>query len=99
MNMANKSTRFSGFQLHLGHSPHLIPPFVAASPTLLASNPHADAKHTASKTITCLITDVAEAKDNLLLMKITQSHHADKSRGPDHPYHVNDLVMLSTQHQ
>ena len=45
-----------------------------------------------------LSDDVAEAHDNLLLIKITQSHNSDAHHVPDPAYKVSDLVMLSTKH-
>jgi Chromo (CHRromatin Organisation MOdifier) domain len=43
--------------------------------------------------------DVAEAKDNLLLAKIFQTHHANIHRSPEPPFQVGDKVMLSTLHR
>jgi len=94
MNTIDSSTKFSSFQLHLSRSPQIIPPMIPQSlPTKLL-----DATETATKTIETLTNDVAEVQDNLLLTKITQSHHANASRAPDPNYKVNDLVMLSTKH-
>jgi len=95
MNTVNSSTKFSGFQLHLGRSPRVIPPIVPLQlpPDLM------DAADTAVKTILRLTDDVAEARDNLLLTKVTQSFHADASRNPNPNYKVGDLVMLSTKHR
>jgi hypothetical protein len=91
MNTVNTSPKFSGFQLHLGRSPRIIPPMIPQSlPTEL---------HNATHTAMSMIKQLSEAQDNLLLMKITQSHHADASRGPNPHYQVGNLVMLSTKHQ
>jgi hypothetical protein len=46
-----------------------------------------------------LSDDVTEARNNLLLTKITQSHNSDAHRAPDPTYKVGDLVMLSTNHR
>jgi hypothetical protein len=95
MNTMNTSTKFTGFQLHLGRSPRVIPPLIPQSlPTELL-----DVVGTAIKTIEMITDDVAEARDNLLLAKITQSHHANGARTPDPNYQINDLVMLSTKHR
>src|SRR6202040_3524429 len=59
MNTVNASTGFSNFQLHLGRSPHLIPPIV---PTELPDNLHSAAS-TAEKLILDIQTDVLEAQD------------------------------------
>jgi hypothetical protein len=40
--------------------------------------------------------DVAQARDSLLLAKITQVHHASRAWGPDPQFCINDLVMLAT---
>ena len=40
--------------------------------------------------------DVTDARDNLMLAKISQSHFANKNRADSFPYKVGDLVMLST---
>jgi hypothetical protein len=92
MNSVNASTGYSGFQLHLSHSPQIIPLIIQPNlPTELLN-----ASETASAIIQQLQTDVADTKDNLLLAKITQGHHAVASRGPEPIYSVNDMVMLST---
>ena len=41
-------------------------------------------------------TDVAEAKDNLMLAKIFQAAQANRKRGPEDVYKVDKMVMLST---
>ena len=95
MNMINASMGYSGFQLHLGQSPCIIPPIVPShlSPTLCSAGP-------AAKTvITQLQNDVADAKDNLLLAKVAQAHYAKPSRADEIIYKVGDKVMLSTFHQ
>lgn len=92
MNTVNSSTGFSGFQLHLGRSPRIIPPlFTTDMPEDLQ-----DAAKLATNLLNQLANDVTEAQDNLLQAKISQAHHADTSRRPDPHYEVNDLVMLST---
>ena len=92
MNTVNASTGFSGFQLHLGWSPRVVPPIIpSALPAELQ-----DAAKTAGDTITRLTNDVAEARDNLLLTKITQAHHTASARAPDPGYKIGDFVMLST---
>ena len=71
MNSVNASTGFSGFQLHLGRSPRVIPPII---PNELPIELY-DAGQTASTLIDRLMDNVAQAWDNLLLAKITQVHH------------------------
>jgi hypothetical protein len=92
MNTVNASMGFSGFQLHLGCSPQIMPPIVPQSlPVDLQT-----AGNTAMTIIDRLTNDVAQARDNLLLTKITQAFHASTTRRPDPMYKKNDLVMLST---
>ena len=91
MNTVNASMKFSGFQLHLGCAPHVIPPIVAMD--LLAEL--LDASKTAIERIN---NDVAEAQDNLLLTKISQSHYVDASWAPDPNYKIGNFIMLSTKH-
>ena len=50
----------------------------------------------ASEVIRRVEADVAEAKDNLLLAKLFQADQANRKRGPEDAYKVDDLVMLST---
>jgi hypothetical protein len=92
MNTVNASTGFSGFQLHLGRSPRLIPPMV---PTDLPDNLRSAAP-TAEDVISQIRTDVMEAQDNLLQAKIFQEHYANSNCADKFVYHVNDQVILST---
>jgi len=92
MNTVNTSTGFSGFQLHLGRSPRLIPPIV---PTNLPDNLRSAASN-AEDVASLIQTDVMEAQDNLLQAKIFQEHYANSNRGEEFVYQVNDEVMLST---
>ena len=97
MNSVNTSTGFSNFQLRLGRSPRIIPPLVPATPSN-PSTPEDDASR-AREVIERVHTDVAEAKDNLLLAKIFQTHHANIHRSLEPPFQVGDKVMLSTLHR
>lgn len=75
MNTVNASTRFSGFQLHLGRSPHIIPLIV---PQLLEE----DLLEAGAKVTTILNQlkeDVAKAQDNLLQAKVSQVHYTASS--------------------
>jgi hypothetical protein len=51
------------------------------------------------KLIDQINTDVAKAKDNLMLGKIFQADHANRKRGLEDVYKENDLVMLSTSNR
>jgi hypothetical protein len=92
MNTVNTSMGLLGFQLHLGCSPHMMPPIV---PQLLPVDLQA-AGDTAVTIINGLKDDVAQAQDNLLLTKITQAFHVSATRLPDPMYKKDNLVMLST---
>ena len=94
MNTVNASTGYSGFQLCLGRSPRIIPPIVPSnlSPELCSAGTAAE------KVIAQLQDDVADARDNLLLAKVAQAHHARMSHGMEIMYNVGDRVMLSTFH-
>ncbi|KIM76024.1 hypothetical protein PILCRDRAFT_78168 [Piloderma croceum F 1598] len=95
MNSVNASTGFSGFQLHLRRSPWVIPPII---PNKLPVELY-DAGQTATMLIDRLNDDVAQAHDNLLLVKITQIHHTSQTHGPDPQFNINDLMMLATMNR
>jgi hypothetical protein len=91
MNTVNKSTGFSPFQLRMGRSPRLIPPITQASRNQVGSG-----GMDAVRLMDQISTDVAEAKDNLMLAKVFQADHANRRRGSEDAYKTDDLVMLST---
>ena len=95
MNTVNASMNYSGFQLHLGCSPQIIPPIVPShlSPELQSVGPAAEAM------IAQLQNNIADAEGNLLLTKVTQAHHAKTSCADEVIYNIGDKVMLSTFHQ
>lgn len=93
MNTVNVSTGFSGFQLKLGRSPRVIPPLVPVNlPDDLINTPEAVV---ALAVVERVVTDVAEAKDNLLSAKVAQADSVNVSRGKEVAHKVGDLVMLS----
>jgi hypothetical protein len=97
MNTINASTNVSPFQLHLGRSPHVIPPLVPSNlPSDLAGT---DEAALASMIIEQVTTNVDEAKDVLLHTKVNQAHFANTDCGPEDMYAVGDLVRLSTLHR
>ena len=65
MNSVNTSTGFSPFQLHMGRSPHLIPPFTATTP----ATPLYDAA--ASMLLERIHVDSLAAADALLAVKVS----------------------------
>jgi hypothetical protein len=90
INTVNKSVGYSLFQLCLGRSARVIPPL-----TTLPNNAPCETIN-AHKIIEIINTNVADAKDNLMLSKLCQSLHTNNSRSKDIPYKVGDQVMLST---
>ena len=88
MNTVNKSTGFSPFQLHTSQSPRIIPSVTQSG----SSSPVAV---DVQELIERINSDIAEAKDNLMLDKIFQADQANRKRGPEDVYKVDDLVMLS----
>lgn len=93
MNTVNTSTGFTPFQLWMGQSPCLIPPLLIlpwSSPPEIIS---------AHEVICRLQSDVAEAQDNLLHAKISQSVEANKHHSPTFPFTIGSHVQLTTLHQ
>ena len=86
----NKSTGYSPFQLRFGKSPRVLPPLVPLPPN--PSREHVSAR----EVIQQVHMDVADARDNLLVAKISQAHHANESWVDLFPYKVGDWIMLST---
>jgi RNase H-like domain found in reverse transcriptase/Integrase zinc binding domain/Reverse transcriptase (RNA-dependent DNA polymerase) len=86
----NKSTGFSPFHLRFGRSPRILPPLLPLPPN--PSRDHIDARHI----IEDLQIDVADARDNLMLAKISQAHFANPNRAPDFPFKTGQKIMLNT---
>jgi hypothetical protein len=93
MNSVNASTGFSGFQICMGHSPHIMPPLIQGS--LFNSTLETATAHSI---ISQIENNVAEAKDALLGVKVMQAFFANKSHAPEEHYNVGDWVMLATLH-
>lgn len=91
MNTINASMGYSGFQLWMGWSPHVLPLLV---PTALASTAEIDACNLFSQ----ILADEANAKDSLLIANIAQAFYANKEQGKEDIFKVGDKVMLSTLH-
>ena len=93
MNTVNKSMGFTPFQLRTGRSPHLIPPLTPLPRN--ASTEDISARDIIQK----LHGDVAEAQDNLLQTKISQSVEANPHRSLNFPFSVGSRVRLTTLHR
>jgi flavin-binding protein dodecin len=93
INSVNVSMGFSGFQICMGQSPQIIPPLVLGTVTKETSETCA-----AHSIISQIEADIAEAKDTLIGVKVMQAFFANKNRGCEDAYCVNDRVMLATSH-
>ena len=93
MNMVNTSTKVSPFQLHMGRSPHVLPPILAC-PTTAPTDANTDTSK-AQQVLDRIGLDVREAKDNLMLAKVFQVDQANRYRGQEEVYKIGDKVMLS----
>ncbi len=69
----------------MGHSPHIIPLLV---PEHLV-NPDSDIQ-AATDCIKKIELDTAEAADNMLTVKISQAHHANKHHSTEPSFSVGD---------
>jgi hypothetical protein len=106
MNTVNAAMGFSPFALKSRHSPHLIPPLVnALTPDLgtetqaAAATLTSDGEDTTHAMMEQLTNDLLEARDSLTVAKISQAHHANKERAPNHEFEVGDRVLLATAHR
>ena len=96
MNTTNSSMGFSPFQLHMGQSPHLIPP-LSSIPVM--DPPDIDEDYTAAcNLIECINTDVSEVQDNLLVVKIMQSKFINHHCADEDVSSPGNKVLLLTKH-
>ena len=92
MNTVNKSTGYSPFQLKYGRSPRVLPYFKV---TDTANKENLEAQ----EIVNMIQKNMSDAKDNLMLAKISQAYHMNKKRSPEIEYQVGDKVMLSTKNR
>ena len=92
MNTTNCSTGFTPFQLCFGRSPCVLPPFFPGVQKTPANN-------LACGLLEQMQAMVYEAQDNLLLAKVSQAFHMNKSQTLDFPFKVGKCVVLSTLHR
>ncbi len=95
MNTINASTGFSSFNLHLGHSPQVIPPLIPKAFT--PGIPQEDIR--AAELIEKLLLDTQTAADNLIRAKVDQAHQANCHRSADFCPIVGDRVLLNMFHR
>ena len=91
MNTANRSTGFTPFQLHFGHSPQLLPPlFPCVQKTLMET--------LAQDLLDWMQNITYMAQDNLISAKVSQAFQANKSHSVIFPFKIGDCVVLSMLH-
>ena len=88
MNTVNKSTGYSPFQLKYGRSPRMMPVLVATETE--------EESDDVAEFLRRIAADVEDAKDNLMLAKISQAYQVNSTHSSDHTFKVGDQVMLST---
>ncbi|KAF9258482.1 hypothetical protein L218DRAFT_838543, partial [Marasmius fiardii PR-910] len=91
MNTVNASTGFSGFQLRLGQSPHVIPPL---HETLTLAE-----ERSATDVIEQLRLDTMQAQDALIRAKVSQAHQINKTRAKEFELSPGDKVWLTTKNR
>jgi hypothetical protein len=97
MNTVNASTGVSGFELKMGHSPHVIPPIVPSElPPMKDCKEELEA---AMNAVNDINTVVEEVKDNLLRAKMSQAMAANSERSAEDIFAVGDKVMLQTKNR
>ncbi len=91
----NKSTGYSPFMLRFGKDPIVLPPLDPAREPITQDEIDARA------VISHIYNAVKDAKDNLLVAKITQAFESNKNRDSNKtfPYKIGDSVLLSTLHR
>ena len=92
MSTTNESTGYTPFHLCFGCLPHILPPLLNPPP-----NPSVD-NISACQVIKNLHTNIADAQDNLILTKISQSHFANPKCSDPPVFNISNKVMLSTLH-
>jgi hypothetical protein len=88
MNTVNKSTGYSPFQLKYGRSLRVLP--YLDKDTLVNKE-----DMNAHEIVEMIAKNVADAKDNLMLAKISQAYFANEKRSREIEYKIGDKVMLS----
>jgi hypothetical protein len=91
MNSVNRSTGFTPFQLRFGRSPRVLPPLIPS------------ARLTSTETLATDLLEhmqlsIAEAQDNLISTKVSQSFQANRTRTLTFPFKIGDRVVLLTLH-
>lgn len=92
MNSVNASTGFSPFQLRMGRSPRILPPLELPP----RDAPDFNASLLGHQLLRQIELDCNEARDNLILAKVSQAIQADHHRAPDPQFKEGEFVMLNT---
>jgi hypothetical protein len=97
MNTINTSTGLSGFQVRMGHSPRVLPPLIPSLPEIDALR--RDVAASLRTTLHTIADCESQAKDALIVARVSQAHFANLHRAPEREYKVGDKVLLSTTHR
>ena len=91
LNTVNRSTGFTPFQLHFGHSPQLLPP-------LFPSTQKTPTEQLAIELLTRMTATISKAQDNLISAKVSQVFQANKKHSLTFPFRIGDKVILLMLH-
>jgi hypothetical protein len=98
MNTVNASTKFMGFELHMGCLPRLMPSLHLDR----FEDKDADVRTAAlevKEIVKRIKVDIEDAKDNLTAAKSNQAFFANKLWKDDNIYEIGDKVMLNTSNR
>jgi hypothetical protein len=97
MNSINASTGLSGFQVCIGCSPCVLPPLVPSLPKV--DNLRKDIAKALRETVDKIHDLESQAKDTLLVAKVSQAHFVNAHRSTADTFKVGNKVLLSMTHR